>query len=420
MIEIRKKKIKSGSVYVPGSKSYTHRMLIASSLSDGICSVSNPLVSEDTFLTKHALRKMGVKIEDGENSCIVHGTKGLLGACAEHIDLVNSGTSMRLLTSVAALGKGEYIFTGSDRMQKRPITDLLDALHQIGIDAQSICNTGCPPVKIKGGNISGGTVSINCNMSSQFLSSVLLIAPYTIEGLDITVAKGPVSKPYVDMTIDIINQFGVSVDRTGYSRFKIKGCQTYQSGNYTVEPDCSQASYFWAAAAITGNTIKVKGISTDSAQGDVKFVNILEQMGCKVSSEKDGIAVSGGALSAVEVDMADMPDVVPTLAVVAAFAKGVTIIKNVAHLKEKESNRLEAVSSELSKMGINAHTDDNNLFITGGMPKGAPIDTYNDHRIAMSFAVAGLMAEHTFIKEQTCVEKSFPTFWDVFNGLYEK
>jgi len=320
MIEIRKKKIKSGSVSVPGSKSYTHRMLIASSLSDGICAISNPLVSEDIFLTKHALRKMGVKIEDGENSCIVHGTKGLLGACAEHIDLVNSGTSMRLLMSVAALGKGEYIFTGSDRMQKRPITDLLDALHQIGIDAQSIHNTGCPPVKIKGGNINGGTVSIHCNMSSQFLSSVLLIAPYTAEGLDITVAKGPVSKPYVDMTIDIINQFGVSVDRTGYSRFKIKGRQTYQSGNYTVEPDCSQASYFWAAAAITGNTIKVKGISTDSAQGDVKFVNILEQMGCRVSSEKDGIAVSGGVLSAVDVDMADMPDIVPTLAVVAAFA----------------------------------------------------------------------------------------------------
>jgi 3-phosphoshikimate 1-carboxyvinyltransferase len=419
MIEIRKKKIKSGSVSVPGSKSYTHRMLIASSLSDGICAISNPLVSEDTFLTKHALRKMGVKIEDGENSCIVHGTKGLLGACAEHIDLVNSGTSMRLLMSVAALGKGEYIFTGSDRMQKRPITDLLDALHQIGIDAQSIHNTGCPPVKIKGGNINGGTVSIHCNMSSQFLSSVLLIAPYTAEGLDITVAKGPVSKPYVDMTIDIINQFGVSVDRTGYSRFKIKGRQTYQSGNYTVEPDCSQASYFWAAAAITGNTIKVKGISTDSAQGDVKFVNILEQMGCRVSSEKDGIAVSGGVLSAVDVDMADMPDIVPTLAVVAAFAKGVTVIRNVAHLKEKESNRLEAVSSELSKMGIAAHTDDNNLFITGGAPKGASIDTYNDHRIAMSFTVAGLMVPGIFIENETCVEKSFPTFWDVFNGLYE-
>ena len=420
MIEIKNEKIKNSSVTVPGSKSYTHRILIAASLSDGICSISNPLKSEDTILTKKALQKMGVKIEDHENRFLVHGTSGRLRAYTDHIHLENSGTSMRLLTSVAALGRGEYILTGSVRMQQRPIKDLLDALNQIGIDALSFENNGCPPVKIKGGNIPGGNVSINCNISSQFLSSVLLIAPYTINGLDITVAKGPVSKPYIDMTVDIINMFGVSVDRTDYSSFRIKGSQKYKSGDYSVEPDCSQASYFWAAAAVTGKTVKVKGISTDSTQGDVRFVKILEKMGCNVSYENDGIAVSGGKLSAVEVDMADMPDIVPTLAVVAAFAKGVTVIKNVAHLKNKESDRLEAVAAELLKMGINAYSNDSGLVITGGIPKGAAIDTYNDHRIAMSFAVAGLMVPDMHIKNETCVEKSFPDYWDVFNGLYEK
>lgn len=420
MIEVKNRKIKNISINVPGSKSYTHRMLIAASLSDGVCIISNPLKSEDTIFTKNALQKMGIKIKDHEKGFIIHGTGGRLSPCSDRIDLENSGTSMRLLTSVAALGEGEYLLTGSDRMQQRPIKDLLDALNQIGVDALSVGNNGCPPVKIQGGNIFGGKVSVNCNISSQFLSSLLLIAPYTENGLDITVSKGPVSKPYVDMTVDIINKFGVKVVRTNYSRFIIDGRQKYKSGDYSVEPDCSQASYFWAAAAISGKTIKVMGISKDSAQGDVRFVEILEKMGCNIDYEHDGISVSGANLCAVEVDMADMPDVVPTLSVVAAFAKGVTTIKNVAHLKAKESDRLEAVAAELSKMGIKAHYNDRDLFITGGVPNGALIETYNDHRIAMSFAVAGLMVPGIFIKNETCVDKSFPGFWNVFNGLYDK
>lgn len=419
MIEIKSQKIKkSVEVAVPGSKSYTHRILIAAALSDGICTLQNCLKSKDTLLTLNALRQLGVKVEERDNRLMVHGTNGVLKPCSCPVYLGNSGTSMRFLTGVAALGDGMYTLTGTERMFERPIQDLIDGLNQIGVFASSINKNGCPPVEIRGGRVKGGALSLKCKISSQYLSSLLLIAPYTQEGLEITVTDGLVSKPYVDMTIDIMTRLGVKVARDGYRRFTIHGRQAYRAGSYVVEPDCSQAGYFWAAAAITGSRIKVKGITKASRQGDVRFTKILEAMGCKIFHEKDGIAVSGVSLSAVEVDMADMPDIVPTLAVVAAFAKGTTLIKNVAHLKAKESDRLAAVVNELSKMDIKASPTDTGLAIKGGRPCGAVIDTYGDHRIAMSFAIAGLRVPGIVIKDEKCVEKSFPDFWNVFEGLY--
>ena len=420
MIEIKSQKIKSSiEVTVPGSKSYTHRILIAASLSDGICAIQNCLKSEDTLLTMSALRQFGVRIDEDDDRIVVHGTNGILKPCSDPVYLGNSGTSMRLLTGVAAIGTGMYMLTGTERMFERPIQDLLDGLNRIGVFARSVNNNGCPPVEIRGEKVKGGALSLKCKISSQYLSSLLLIAPYTQEGIEITVTEGPVSRPYVDMTVDIMTRLGIEVVRDGYKRFTIYGRQVYRSGSYMVEPDCSQAGYFWAAAAITGSRIKVKGIAKASRQGDVRFTEVLEAMGCRVFHEKDGIAVSGGSLSAVEVDMADMPDIVPTLAVVAAFAEGTTIIKNVAHLKAKESDRLAAVVNELSKMNIEASCTDTGLVIKGGMPCGAVIDTYGDHRIAMSFALAGLKVSGVFIKDERCVEKSFPDFWDVFERLYE-
>ncbi|HUV50191.1 MAG TPA: 3-phosphoshikimate 1-carboxyvinyltransferase [Anaerolineae bacterium] len=420
MIEIKSQNIKkSVEVAVPGSKSYTHRILIAAALSDGICTLRNCLKSDDTLLTLNALRQLGVMIEECENRIEVHGTSGVLKPCGDPVYLGNSGTSMRLLTGVAALGDGIYTLTGTERMFERPIRDLLDGLSQIGVFARSVNKNGCPPVEIRGGKLKGGALSLKCKISSQYLSSLLLIAPYTEDGLEITVTEGPVSRPYVDMTVDIMARFGVKVVRDGYKRFTIHGRQAYRAGSYMVEPDCSQAGYFWAAAAITGSRIKVKGITKMSRQGDVRFTEVLEAMGCRIFHEKDGIAVSGGPVSAVEVDMADMPDIVPTLAVVAAFAKGTTIIKNVAHLKAKESDRLAAVVNELSKMDIKASCTDTGLVINGGKPCGAVIDTYGDHRIAMSFALAGLKVPGIVIKDERCVEKSFPDFWNVFERLYE-
>ena len=418
MIEIKPQKINDAVVGVPGSKSYTHRMLIASALSDGVCTIHNGLKSEDTTLTLEALRQMGVTIEIDGNKFIVHGTKGMLKPRTEPVYLGNSGTSMRLLTAVAALGKGIYTLTGTKRMGERPIQDLIDGLKQIGVNARSVNNNGCPPLEINGGDLAGGSIALKCGISSQFLSALLLIAPYTKNGIDINVIEGPVSRPYVDMTVEVMERLGVKIRRDGYERFWVQGGATYRAGSYTVEPDCSQAGYFWAAAAITGAEVMVKGINRESRQGDVRFVKVLEAMGCDISYQKDGIKVSGKELAAITTDMADMPDMVPTLAVVAAFARGTTVIENVAHLRGKESDRLGSVVNELSKMGIEASCSDTGMIITGGNPNGAEIDTYGDHRIAMSFALAGLKIPGICIKDPRCVEKSFPNFWEVFESLY--
>ena len=420
MKEIKPHKISSCEVTVPGSKSYTHRMMIAAALSDGMCTIQNALVSEDTRFTLEALKQMGIQIEFQNDDTRVYGRGGRLDASSAPIDLGNSGTSMRLLTAVAALGKGTYTLTGTARMQNRPIKDLLDALQQIGVKARSLNDNGCPPVEIAGTTIRKNKVDINCQKSSQYLSALLLIAPCTRDGLEIRVSDGPVSKPYVDLTVELMNTFGLRLERDGYRQFNVPGGQVYRAGEYTVEADCSQAAYFWGAAAIGGANIKVMGIKAESAQGDIRILDLFRTMGCRVSETSDGVGVAGGSLSAIEADLADMPDQVPTLAVVAAFARGKTVIKNVAHLKSKESDRLTATVTELNKMGIEATCTGDTLVVKGGNPKGAVIDTYNDHRIAMSFSMAGLKVPGIYIRNESCVEKSFPAFWQVFEELYQR
>lgn len=419
MIEIKPHKIAPCQVAVPGSKSYTHRMLIATTLADGVSAVKNALISEDTLLTIQALRQMGAKIAVDNTDVGVEGTGGRLAPCNTPIDLGNSGTSMRLLTGVAALGRTPYTLTGNARLQERPMQDLLVALRQMEVQAQSLKGNGCPPVEVCGAPINAKQVRINCQNSSQYLSALLLMAPLTPEGIDIEVVGGPVSKPYIDMTVALMQSFAIALDRRGYQQFFIPGGQSYRAGQYVVEADCSQAAYFWSAAAIGGMQIKVTGVNSATFQGDVHFVDLLEQMGCGVLRESDGIAVTGGPLKAIEADLADMPDQVPTLAVVAAFSRGTTVIKNVAHLKSKESDRLSATVTELNKMGIEASSTANTLIVKGGKPQGALIETYNDHRIAMSFAIAGLNTPGVCIRNENCVEKSFPAFWQVFEGLYQ-
>ena len=419
MKRIAAEKIKPDcQVTVPGSKSYTHRILIAAALSQGTCQIRNGLQSDDTHLTMDALRSWGVPIAVDGVRITVQGCSGRWRAREQPIYLANSGTSMRLLTAVAALGQGPYILDGSARMRQRPLEDLLSALRQIGVSAESLGRNGCPPVRVAGGTIRGGPVAIDCSTSSQYLSALLLTAPLLPEGLDIRVEQGPVSKPYIDMTVEVMKRMGVAVRRDGYERFRVDGRQTYLAGDYAVEPDCSQAGYFWAAAAICGSRIKVRGISAHTRQGDLRFTELLEAMGCRVFRETDGIAVEGGPLSAVEADMADMPDLVPTLAVVAAFARGTTVIRNVAHLKVKESDRLTATASELAKMGVAVECGSSGLKITGGGVRAAQIDTYDDHRMAMSFALAGLRVPGLIIRDPHCVAKSFPNYWRVFETLY--
>ncbi len=419
MKEIRTAPIKNTIIQVPGSKSYTHRIIIASALSDGICHIRNPLRSEDTLLTAEGLRQMGVDIQDHTSHLVVQGCNGLLRSADEEIYLGNSGTSVRLLTGICSIGNGRYVITGTPRMCQRPIQDLLDGMVQIGIRARSIQCNGCPPIEIFGQKIKGGTISLDCSVSSQYLSSILLMAPFSTKGIDVRVEKGPVSKPYIDMTLEVMHLLGVEVEREAYERFFVPGGQVYQPGTYEVEPDCSQAGYFWAAGAITGGSVTVRNIHPNTRQGDVRFAEVLGKMGCRVTQETEGICVSGAPLSGITVDMSDMPDMVPTLAVVAAFAKGKTVIQNVAHLKAKESDRLGSVVNELIKMGVDAECSDTGMTITGGGAHGARIETYEDHRMAMSFAVAGLELPGVVIENESCVSKSFPNYWEVFDTLYE-
>jgi len=419
MREIRPLHPTRAVVAVPGSKSYTHRVLIAAALSDGRCVIENALESEDTDLTREVLKKWGVAIASEGGALVVSGCRGELKAWQGPIFLGNSGTSMRLLTAVAAMAPGKTILTGTDRLRARPIQDLLDGLAQLQTAARSLEGNGCPPVEIEGGGVAGGRIQLNCALSSQFLSALLLVGPYTRDGLEVRVTHGPVSRPYIDVTLDTMASFGVQVERDGYVWFRVPGRQCYRAGCRRVEPDCSQAGYFWAAAAVTGSEISVRGTRRGSCQGDIRILDVLEQMGCRVASQAEGVAVSGGTLSAVDVDMGDIPDVVPTVAVAAAFARGRTVIRNVAHLKEKESDRLAAVSAGLNRMGITAGSDRDTLWIEGGTPQPAAIDCCNDHRIAMSFAVAGLKTPGIRILDEACVQKSFPGFWRTLEGLYE-
>lgn len=407
------------TIQVPGSKSYTHRTLIAAALSDGRCNVRNPLRSQDTLLTLAALKQMGIDIDDRKEHFIVHGGGGRFQPVPKAIDFCNSGTSMRLFGGLLILGQGSYTLTGTQRMCERPMQALLDSLTRLGVPARSKSGNGCPPVTIEGGQCNGGQTTIDCSVSSQYLSALLLAAPCLENGLTIDVTQGPVSEPYIDMTVDIMNGFGIELQRDGHTHFEVPGGQTYQAGDYAVEPDGSNSGYFWAAAAITGNRVKVEGVTTASRQGDVGLADILGKMGCRVDHSPDGIAVSGGELKAIDVDMGHMPDVVPTLAVVAAFAQGTTTIRNVAHLRAKECDRLAAVSQELAKMGIETRIRENELDIVGGKPNGAEIETYDDHRIAMSFGVAGLRVPGIKIVDPDCVGKSFPNYWEIFDGLYQ-
>ena len=419
MLKIKPKTVTRSAVRVPGSKSFTHRVLIAAALAKGQSHIDGALFSRDTELTTSALRQMGAQISaNAKNfSFTVTGTGGVLQPAEDNIFLENSGTSMRLLTAIAALGQGDYVFDGSPRMRQRPMAELLDALKQLKIPARSLRNDGCPPIQIGGGVVAGGPVEIDCGISSQYLSGLLLMAPLTRDGLEIEVTRGPVSRPYVDLTLTVMQRFGITVKHQGYTHFSVTGGQQYQPGNYTVEPDCSQAGYFWAAAAITGSEIKVLGVNQDSDQGDLGFIRVLEKMGCRLDFAGDGITVIGGPLKSLTVDMGDMPDLVPTLAVVAAFAEGTTLMTNVAHLRAKESDRLAAVVNELTKMGIKAECGLDSITVTGGQPTGAQIKTYDDHRIAMSFALAGLKTAGIKIEDEACVAKSFPDFWSVFNSL---
>ena len=418
MKQVVPRNIQDQVVQIPGSKSISHRMLICAALADGTSEIYNVLDSQDISLTRKTLVCMGAQIESRDDGGLsVTGFGGRPKPWPDPIHLGNSGTSMRLLAGIAALGSTPYTLTGDERMRQRPMVELLDALGRIRINASSQNDEGTPPVVIQGGDRTGGRTLLDCSRSSQYLSALLMAGAFFDQGLVIDLTGPAVSQPYIDLTLDVMNQFNVSAFQVSDTCYEVPGAQTYTAGTRSVEPDLSNAGYFWEAGAITGADIGVDNIGTASLQGDLKQAYIFEKMGCKVNHDGRVLRVKGDALQGVDVDMSDTPDAVPAVAVTAAFAQGTTRISNIAHLRVKECDRIDAVCSQLTKMGIKAVQGQDFMEITGGTPHGAVIETFNDHRIAMAFAVAGLRVDGMKIENPVCVEKSFPTFWQLFESL---
>lgn len=405
---------------VPGSKSITQRMLITAFLAKGETVLRNALLSEDTSCLMEALRLLGAQIEHTAGRITITGTGGTVQNPGKPILMGNNGTAMRFLTTLTTLGRGTFTIDGSTRLRERPVKPLLDALGALGATAHGHDGRGRPPVTVQAaGTLRGGTVTFTDIDSSQYVSSLLLAAPCSGKGIAIMLEGATVSMPYVDMTIDVMNRFGVSV-ASEENRFLVTAPQWYRASDHVIEGDLSSASYFFLAAAIRGGTVRVLNVGTGSRQGDRRFLDILSDLGCRITRCAEWIEVTGVKLHRGDrcYDMADMPDMVPSLAVLAAYREGTTMIERVAHLRKKESDRLRALACELNRIGITVREKADGLEITGGAPRGTTIRTYDDHRIAMSFAVAGLVTEGMDIENEGCVEKSFPGFWTEMEKLY--
>lgn len=410
-------------VRVPGSRSLTNRALVAAALADGESVLGNALSSDDTDAMRIALGGLGiaVAIDPAEpTTWRVGGRGGRLDAPAAPLDARASGTTARFLTALASLAPAPVVIDGNARMRERPIQDLVDALVRLGVGVEVQGRGGCPPVRVRGGGLPGGAAEIDARRSSQYVSAVLLVSPYAARDVALTFKDGIlVSRPYVEMTLDVMAAFGA---RAGWSEdggLRVAAGRRYAPRSYAVEPDASSAAYPWAAAAIAGGRVRVEGLPAASRQADARFVDVLERMGCAVDRGERHVTVTAPAdgLRGVDVDMNALPDAVLALAVVAAFARGPTRVRNVANLRIKETDRLAALERELRKLGAGAEAGPDFLVIEPGPLRGAAIDTYEDHRMAMAFALAGLRIPGVVIRRPECVAKTWPHFFDALERL---
>jgi len=399
----------------PGSKSITNRALICAALAAGRSTLSGCLDSEDTRVMLAALSLLGLNVEvSGDRKTVsVDGCGGRIPARRADLFIANSGTSVRFLTALLTLGQGEFRLDGTPRMRERPIDDLIAGLGQLGANVTSESGTGCPPVIVRAAGLPGGEAKVRGNISSQFLSGLLMAAPYAQSPVELAVEGELVSQPYVWMTLAVMRSFGVAITLADLAHFKIPIGVGYQPQNYAIEPDASAASYFWAAPAIAGGQVTVQGLSHSSLQGDVAFVDALAQMGCRISESPDGITVAAGEkLRGIDIDMNAISDTVQTLGAVAVFAEGPTTITGVAHIRHKETDRIAALATELRKFGATVDERADGLRIVPGPLHGATIDTYDDHRMAMSMALVGLRVPGVVIRDPGCTAKTYPGFFD--------
>ncbi|MFO0891419.1 MAG: 3-phosphoshikimate 1-carboxyvinyltransferase [Isosphaeraceae bacterium] len=409
------------SVRVPGSKSLTNRALIVAALAEGPSTLTGALDSDDTRVMVEALQALGIAVDHDRDSAEirVEGLGGRFPAREASLFVGNSGTSLRFLTAMLTTGAGTYHLDGTPRMRERPVEDLLAALNNLGAKVRSDLGTGCPPVTVEARGLDGGFSSVRGDVSSQFLSGLLMALPYSRDTTTIEVRGNLVSQPYVRMTLEVMEAFGVTPSNRKFRRFDVYPAH-YKGRPYAIEPDASAASYFFALAALTGGTVTVEGLGTRSLQGDLAFVDILEHMGCQVVREEDRTTVTGGPLRGVDVDMNAISDTVMTMAVVALFAAGHTRIRNVGHIRHKETDRIAALAAELRKLGATIDELPDGLIIdppAPSAPRPARIATYDDHRMAMSFALAGLKVEGVTILDPGCVGKTYPEFWEDFETI---
>lgn len=402
-----------GTVRPPGSKSITNRALIVAALAKGTTHLTGVLDSQDTQVMIESLNRLGISVKHDSESCSieVEGCAGQIPQPSASLWLENSGTSIRFLTALCATGHGEYVLDGNARMQQRPIRDLVEALNRLGVDVVCENGTGCPPVRVKANGLPGGDTSISGSVSSQYLSALLMVAPAAQGPITISILDEMVSKPYLDITLGVMAQFGVTIDRLEETVWRIRP-QTYQRPvAYDIEPDASAASYFFAAAAITGGAVTIEGLNQDALQGDINFIRVLEDMGCEIKRGRDNITVHGKPLKGIDVDMNDISDTAQTLAAVALFAEGPTCIRNVGHIRHKETDRLAAIATELKRMGIQVEETEDSVTIYPGEIQPATIETYDDHRMAMSFALVGLKVPGIVIADPDCTVKTYPHFF---------
>jgi 3-phosphoshikimate 1-carboxyvinyltransferase len=407
-----------GRIRPPGSKSLTNRALIVAALAHGASRLQGVLDSQDTRVMIDSLRRLGLQVQHDAAACTVEitGCAGRIPNSQADLWLENSGTSIRFLTAMCALGHGVYRLDGNERMRERPIGELVKGLQQLGVDLECELGTECPPVVVRASGLQGGVTHVPGSVSSQFLSALLMAAPAANGPLDIRIDGHLVSEPYIDMTMGVMAKFGVQVQTPEPGLYRIQP-QAYKSNQYDIEPDASAASYFFALAAITGGEITVEGLSRWSLQGDIHFVEALEQMGCAIRYEQDSVTVRGKPLRGIEIDMNAISDTAQTLAVVAPFAQGPTRIYNVKHMRFKETDRITALVTELRRLGLQVDETEDGLTIHPGPMNPATIATYNDHRMAMSFALIGLRTPGIFIADPGCTAKTYPRFFEDLAAL---
>ncbi len=407
------------TVRLPGSKSITNRALVCAALADGTSTLTNALHADDTEAMVEGLLALDVAIDADWSSgrLVIAGRGGRPGGDVAMIDARQSGTTSRFLLPVAGLGRGLRRIDASNRMRERPMADVLHAVRTLGAAVRDVGSPGHLPVEVEGGTLTGGEVSIRGDVSSQFLSGLLLAAPAMPDGLVARLEGELVSRPYVDLTLAVMRSFGVPVGQPDSSTWAVEA-QPYRAAAYAIEPDASAASYVFAAAALLGGRATVPGLGADALQGDVAFVDLLERMGARVERGAGATTVAGtGVLRGIDVDMREISDTAPTLAVVATFADGPTRVTGIGFIRGKETDRIGAVVAELRRLGVDATEEPDGFTVHPGPVRPTTVQTYDDHRMAMAFALAGLRAPGIQIAGPGCVAKTFPDYWQLLDEL---